>query len=126
MIMSGTPEDRAGNAAAIEEVSYDFGNVLGVAILGSIAALLYRVGLEDVGVLGALPRNLAEAAGDSVGNAVAIAEQVANPQLAQAAADQFTHALEVTSLAGGLTLMVVAAVVFFLTPRNTDVTKQHH
>jgi DHA2 family multidrug resistance protein-like MFS transporter len=126
MIMSGTPEDRAGNAAAIEEVSYDFGNVLGVAILGSVAALLYRVGLDGDHVLDGLPADLADAAGDSVGNAVAISEQVMDPALAAAAASQFTRALEVTSLVGGTTLIAVAALVYVLTPRDTDVTTQHH
>jgi DHA2 family multidrug resistance protein-like MFS transporter len=125
MIMSGTPEDRAGNAAAIEEVSYDVGNVLGVAILGSAAALLYRVGLQDDRVLAPLPPDLATAPGDSLGNAVAIAEQAALPALARAASAEFTHALEVTSLVGGIILVAVAAVVFWLTPRDTDVTRQH-
>jgi DHA2 family multidrug resistance protein-like MFS transporter len=126
MIMSGTPEDRAGNAAAIEEVSYDFGNVLGVAILGSVAALLYRVGLEGDRVLGGLPPELADAAGESVGNAVAIARELGQAALAQSAAVEFTHALEVTSLVGGITLLAVAALVFLLTPRGVDVTQQHH
>ena len=126
MIMSGTPEDRAGNAAAIEEVSYDFGNVLGVAILGSVAALLYRSGVEGDRVLGGLPPELAGAAGESVGNAVAIAGELGQPAIAQAAAVEFTHALEVTSLIGGITLFAVAALVFILTPRDVDVTQQHH
>jgi DHA2 family multidrug resistance protein-like MFS transporter len=126
MIMSGTPEDRAGNAAAIEEVSYDFGNVLGVAILGSLAALLYRLGLEGDRVLDGLPAELSAAAGESVGNAVAIAAELDQPALAHAAATEFTNALGVTSLIGGITLLAVAALVFLLTPRDVDVTQQHH
>lgn len=125
MIMSGTPEDRAGNAAAIEEVAYDFGNVLGVAILGSVAALLYRAGLEGDHVLGGLQQELAGAVGESVGNAVAIAGELGQPAIAQAAAVEFTHALEVTSMIGGLTLFAVAALVYLLTPRDVDVTQQH-
>jgi DHA2 family multidrug resistance protein-like MFS transporter len=125
MIMSGTPEDRSGNAAAIEEVSYDFGNVLGVAILGSLAALLYRLGLEGDNVLDGLPAELSDAAGESVGSAVAIAAELGQPALARAAATEFTHALEATSLVGGVTLLAVAALVFLLTPRGVDVTQQH-
>ncbi|WP_252275136.1 MFS transporter [Nocardioides sp. LMS-CY] len=125
MIMSSTPEDRAGNAAAIEEVSYDFGNVLGVALLGSLAAIVYRTGLDGHPVLGRLPAELAETAGDSIGNAVGIADRAGLPDLATAASAEFTHALEVTGLVGGVFLVAIAGVVFWLTPRDLDVTEQH-
>ena len=46
MIMAGTPPAKAGNAAAIEETAYDLGNVLGVAMLGSVASLVYRQQLD--------------------------------------------------------------------------------
>src|SRR5699024_158738 len=35
MIMGGVPRSKAGNAAAMEDTSYEFGAVLGIAILGS-------------------------------------------------------------------------------------------
>ncbi len=38
VIMAGAPVDQAGSAAVIEESSYEIGAVLGVAILGSVAA----------------------------------------------------------------------------------------
>lgn len=47
LIMNSTPPEKAGNAAAIEEVAYDLGNVLGIAILGSIAAAITRAQLTD-------------------------------------------------------------------------------
>ena len=46
MVMAGTPPAKAGNAAAIEETAYDLGTVLGVAVLGSLASLVYRQQLD--------------------------------------------------------------------------------
>lgn len=40
-IMLSAPEDRAGMAASVEEVSYELGGALGIALLGSLMSLLY-------------------------------------------------------------------------------------
>lgn len=124
MIMSGTPDEKAGNAAALEETSYDLGNVLGVAVLGSIAAVLYRSTLT-ADLAGAPDPTMVSAAGESLGSAMTIAEQSNSPELAAAAADAFTGALRDTSLVGGLILMAVAGLVWMITPRGTDITQQH-
>lgn len=124
MIMSGTPEEKAGNAAALEETSYDLGNVLGVAVLGSVAAMLYTADAD----FGALPVDaaLADAAGESLGAAMAIAEQARLPELARHAADGFTASLQTTGLVGGVLLLAVAVGVYALTPKGTDITQQAH
>lgn len=125
MIMSGTPEDKAGNAAALEETSYDLGNVLGVAILGSVAAMLYTAN-ADFGAIPGVDAATAEAAGESLGAAMAIAQQAQLPELAQHAATGFTQSLQTTGLIGGVILALVAAGVFALTPKGTDITVQAH
>jgi MFS transporter, DHA2 family, multidrug resistance protein len=40
-IMSGAPPGRAGMAASLEEVSYELGSALGVAVFGSLMTLVY-------------------------------------------------------------------------------------
>lgn len=40
-IMLSAPEDRAGMAASVEEVSYELGGALGVALLGSLMTAIY-------------------------------------------------------------------------------------
>lgn len=122
LIMSVTSEDQAGSAAAIEEVAYDVGNVLGVALLGSLAAIVYRAGLDARQVLDALPPESADAARGSIGNAIAEAERHDVPAVAQAAAAEFARSLEITGLVGGVLLVGVAAVVCWLIPRGTDLT----
>ena len=44
LIMIETPTSKAGNA--VEESMYDLGNVFGVAVLGSLSSMLYRVFLD--------------------------------------------------------------------------------
>lgn len=126
MIMSGTPPDKAGNAAAMEETAYELGAVLGVAILGSVAALLYRGGLRGSGVLDSLDPTAAHAVEESIGGAVAVADRLGLPDVAARAASAFTDALQVTSLVGGLALLAVSVAVFLLVPRGTDITEQVH
>ena len=44
-IMLSAPRERAGMAAAVEEVSYELGSALGIAILGSVMSLAYTLSL---------------------------------------------------------------------------------
>ncbi|MEV7225907.1 MFS transporter [Polymorphospora sp. NPDC051019] len=125
IIMSGTPQSKAGNAAAIEETAYDLGNVLGVAILGSVAAALYRdrlAGLTGEGVDG----SLVAAAQESLGAALHVAAQAGVPELAARARDAFTDSLVQIGMVGGLAMLAAAAVVYILVPRSLDLTKQQH
>ncbi|CAM3851028.1 MULTISPECIES: MFS transporter [Tsukamurella] len=125
MIMSGTPEDKAGNAAALEETSYDLGNVLGVAVLGSVAAMLYTADADFAAIPG-VDAATADAAGESLGAAMAIAREAQIPALAEHAATGFTASLQTTGLVGGVILLAVAAGVYLLTPKGTDITVQAH
>lgn len=126
MIMHGSPEEKAGSAGAIEETSYELGAVLGVAILGSVAALLYRAEFIASGVTTGLDPELSRQAGESLGAAVAIAEEARLPELATEAGTAFTHALQTTGIAGGVIMLAVAVAVFFLAPKNTDLSAASH
>ncbi|QIM16006.1 MFS transporter [Leucobacter insecticola] len=126
MIMHASPVEKAGTAGAIEETSYELGSVLGIAILGSISALMYRAQLRASEVLQAVDPATATQAQESLGAAVSLAEQTHRPELALEAGVAFTDALQVTGIAGGLMLLAVAALAFFLTPKGTDVTAAAH
>ncbi|MGQ9368247.1 MFS transporter [Azospirillum sp. ST 5-10] len=45
IIMANAPSDRAGMAASIEEVSFEFGGAIGVALLGSVLTAAYGMAL---------------------------------------------------------------------------------
>lgn len=125
MIMSGTPPEKAGNAAALEETSYDLGNVLGVAMVGSIAALVYKTNFDGMSIAGLDPA-LATAARESLGAALDIANQAGLPELAQQATHAFNVSLADASMAGSLILFTVALLTFFVIPKGTDIDTQTH
>ena len=126
MIMGGVPRSKAGNAAAMEDTAYEFGAVLGIAILGSLASFLYR---REIGIPPetlAMGADATDAVRDSLGGAVAVAEAAHLPDLAARAGDAFTSGMGLTGLIGGLVLLAFAFVVFFLTPKGTMLGDLEH
>lgn len=87
VIMLSAPEDRAGMAASVEEVSYELGGALGIAILGSLMSALYsRAMIVPAGLPPVVADSLDEALMVSEGLAASRAAEVA--QLARTAFDQ--------------------------------------
>lgn len=123
MIMASSPEEKAGSAGALEETSYELGATLGVAVLGSLAALLFRVDISHSPEIDALDAPTASAAQESLGAAMSIAEQFDLPALADLAATSFTRAMQITGYAGGAIMVAVAVLVFLLTPAGTTVSE---
>lgn len=126
MIMHGSPEEKAGSAGALEETSYELGAVLGVAVLGSLASLLYRASLSTVDAVQGLAPELLRQIEDSLGAADAIARELQLPELANQAGVAFTESMQTTGIVGGVIMMAVAVCVFLLTPKGTDVSSAAH
>ncbi len=110
VIMGAAGADQAGSAAAIEESSYEIGGVLGVAVLGSLAAWTYREGLP-ADATGAARESLAGALGTPVG---------------ASAVDAFEHSFAVFGLSAGLLLLAASALVWWLTPADLDLADVQH
>ncbi|MBB2909802.1 DHA2 family multidrug resistance protein-like MFS transporter [Streptosporangium becharense] len=127
-IMAGAPPEKAGSAAAVEETSYELGGLLGVAVLGSVAAAVYRGSLPQAPVEGVLSGAAADAVRESLGGALEVAQRAgtAGAELVRQAKAAFSLSLEVTGLAGGGLMLVAALVVWWLVPRDLDVTAGHH
>jgi DHA2 family multidrug resistance protein-like MFS transporter len=113
VIMAGAPVDQAGSAAAIEESSYEIGAALGITVLGSLAAAVYRAGL---------PANAPTQAQESLAGALILGD----PGLSSTARTAFTESLTWFGLSGGLLLLAVAGLVLYLTPRTLDLAAAHH
>lgn len=127
VIMSGTPPAKAGNAAALEETSYDLGSVLGVAVLGSVASAVYRSRLDAAALAGqGLDASQVSAAQESLSGALDTASRLGARELAVQARAAFTDSLVQTGLAGGLVLLAAAVVVFVLVPWGLELSEQQH
>jgi MFS transporter, DHA2 family, multidrug resistance protein len=95
------PPERAGAAAAVSETSSELGGALGIAILGSIAAAVYRAGAP-------------EGARDTIGGAVATAD----PAVADAACEAFTQGMQVAASIAAAVLVAAAVVVLAMFRRR--------
>ncbi len=106
LIVSAAPAHRAGAAAGLSEAGSELGGALGIAVLGSIAAAVYRSQF--------VPGEVPPAATETVGSAIAVADTlpdglaealIADAQ--RAFTDGFTTAAKVMALLLTLTAAVV-------------------
>jgi MFS transporter, DHA2 family, multidrug resistance protein len=95
LIVGSAPENKAGSAASMSEVSGEFGYALGLALLGSLGALVYRTELPD---------DASAAARESLAGAQG------SPAL-DAARAAFTSGMHVTAVVSAVLLAAVAAVM---------------
>jgi DHA2 family multidrug resistance protein-like MFS transporter len=107
LVMSAASEERAGQAAAIQETSFELGAGLGVALLGTVLSVVYRA---------TLPGPSTEAS-ESLGSAVAIAVTLAPAQagdLLQAARAAFHSGVSATLTGAAAVLWLTAAMAVLL------------
>lgn len=122
-----TPTEKASSAAAFEEISYDLGNVLGVAVLGSISSIIYRMGLNTDNLLQAgLSETQLSEAQESFSVAVQLAQETGITSLISDGGVAFSHSLVSTAFVGGIIMIAVAIAVWRLIPHDVDITKGEH
>ena len=90
--VSSVPAERAGSAVGISETSFELGNALGLSLLGSLAALVFRSGGDFADTLG---ETVVERHGDAA--------------IVHAAQSSFVTGMH-TALAVGAALLLVMAV----------------
>ena len=86
-VMGSLPRDMAGVGSAINDTSREIGGTLGVAIIGSIFATTYGPKIVELLTPFNLPETALSAAGESVGAAFAVSEQVGDATLSNAIRD---------------------------------------
>ena len=114
-IMGVAPPDRGGMAASIEEVGFELGNSLGVAVFGSVMTLAYTAML-------ALPESMPVVPGavrDSLDEALLAAEQLpqeAASALRAAGREAFTRALQAVLVGVGLLWIATGVLIWRRSP----------
>ncbi|HEV3401450.1 MAG TPA: MFS transporter [Acidimicrobiales bacterium] len=118
-IMSAVPHAKAGVGSAINDTTREVGGALGIAVLGSIANAVYRSAVDLGGF--ALPPPVADAAGESVGAATALSEQVpGGAELATRAGAAFTDAFNLASAVSVALALAAAVAVAAVFNRRTE------
>ncbi|GAA3546015.1 MFS transporter [Amycolatopsis ultiminotia] len=113
-IMTTASADRAGQAGAIQETSFELGSGLGIAVLGSVLAVAYRL------LLPGLPDGADARARDSLGATLDFADTLgtrAEP-VRYAAQQAFAQGLAVAGLAAAGMLILSAGAAGVLLGRN--------
>lgn len=113
LIVGTAPPERAGAASAISETGFEFGGALGIAVLGSIGIAIYRSRLADA-VPSGVPEAAADAARDTLGGAIAAAQQLPEAigqQLVDVAQAAFTLGLQVATGIGSAIAVGIAILV---------------
>ena len=113
-VMSVVPRERAGAGSALTNVARQVSGALGVAVLGSILAQVYRGQLSPH--LGALPAAARGAATGSIEATQAVAAKlgsgsIAGRDLAVFADSAFVHAMHITTLISAVITLLGALVV---------------
>ncbi|MFI1967261.1 MFS transporter [Streptomyces pathocidini] len=118
-MLSESPAEQAGGAAAIGETSYQLGAGIGIALLGSVMNAAYGPGVSAVP---GVPSDAARAAGHSLGEAYEVARRLGGPDgraLRDAARDSFVHGLHITLLASAA-LLLFGALAALRLPRTME------
>jgi MFS transporter, DHA2 family, multidrug resistance protein len=108
-IIGNVPVRQAGMASSVEEVSYEFGNLLAVALLGSLVTGLYARFIQ-------LPDGAPAAAADGLADAVGVAQ--GDPDILAAAGSAYDAAF--------LAILALVAVIVALTAVVTGQLLRRH
>ncbi len=112
LIVGSAPPERAGAASGISETGAELGGALGISILGSIGAAVYRRELAD-GLPAAVPTEAAALARETLGGAVGVAGQLPDglgAALLAVARDAFIQGLHLTAAIAAV-LAIASAIL---------------
>ncbi|RCS22612.1 MFS transporter [Phyllobacterium salinisoli] len=111
LIVGTAPPERAGSASAISETSAEFGGALGIALLGSLGTVVYRMRMDGID-LSSLNETQASAVSATLAGAVEIAKALGGttPVWLDTARTGFALGFAVCCVVASVTLLILAAV----------------
>ena len=120
-IMSSLPREKAGVGSAVGNTIRQVGGALGIAVLGSVLAAVYRARIHDQA--SALPAAGRHAASESISGAYATAQHLggAGSRLIDTANSAFVDAMHAAALGSVLVALTGVIVVLAWLPRRSAV-----
>jgi MFS transporter, DHA2 family, multidrug resistance protein len=118
-VMSALPREKAGVGSAVSNTIRQVGGALGVAILGSLLAAVYRDRMTDV--VTSLPAGVRDVASDSITGAYGVAAQAgpAGARLIEAANSSYITAMHWGAGASAFVGLLGVLVVLAWLPRHS-------
>jgi MFS transporter, DHA2 family, multidrug resistance protein len=119
LIVSAAPQEQSGSASALCETAVEFGGALCIALLGSLATVLYRSGLSGA-MPGGTPASVRTAL-RGIGAAFSLHQnlEAGTAALWSAVQTAYTSAVDITFLIGAAMLLIAAAAAV-VTLRNLE------
>lgn len=132
-IMGSVPRDKAGIGSAMNDTTRQMGGALGVAVIGSILAAVYRPAVAAQLTADGVPTSVIDSAQESVAGAVlraanapGISAEMAE-QIRVVAIGEYVNGIHVAMKIAAVVLLVAAAVVFrWLPARAGDAREPVH
>jgi len=121
-IMSSLPLAKAGVGSAMNDTNRELGGAIGVAVLGSILVTRYASTLGDS--LTGAPPAVAAAAEQSLGAALAVAQQTNQPAIAVAARQAFVDAMGLALTVGAVIAVLASVLVFMVLPSHVGPSEE--
>ncbi|ENO83588.1 MFS transporter [Thauera linaloolentis] len=112
LVVGAAPPNKTGAAAATSETATELGMALGIAIIGSVGAAIYRGRMLDSLPAG-LPPELAASAVDTLGGALGAVQRLpgeTGATLLHAAREAFSAALHVNAVIGAAIMLATALI----------------
>jgi DHA2 family multidrug resistance protein-like MFS transporter len=119
LVVGAAPPERAGAASGISETSFELGGALGIAGLGSVGLAIYRSELGQ-NLPSSMPPEAQVAARDTLGAAIAVAQQLpaaVGNALAAAARQAFVEGMQMSAAIAAV-VAVALAVLALLSMRS--------
>ena len=117
-VMGSLPREKAGVGSAMNDTTRQMGGALGVAVIGSILAAIYRPGVQANMSAAGIPQSLIDTAKESVGGAVlraanspGISPETA-AQIQQIAVQEYVDGIHVAMKFGAAVILLAAFVAF--------------
>jgi EmrB/QacA subfamily drug resistance transporter len=109
------PRDRAGSGSGLLMTLRQVGAAIGIALLGSLLAGVFRDRLDVTG----LPARAADSAGDSVVAAHLVGAKLHSARLVASADDAYVHGMGVVLLVSGIAALLSALLAAAFLPKGT-------
>ena len=123
-IVSSLPQNKAGVASAVNDVTREVGGALGIAVLGTILTSRYGSSM-DASIPAQAPVQVREAARGSINAAMAMADILPDEfaeKIREGAKVAFTDGINAAFLTSSIFMIVMAVVVYRSVPNSTEAT----
>ena len=123
-VLGSVPADRAGAASAISETGFELGVALGIAVLGTIQDVGYRLLLGSAP--SGLPGRVADAAEQSLAILSGVIERTDSRQVQLLGQAQmaFTHAMQTTAVIAAIILLAAAIMAARHVPAMSETPEE--